>query len=296
MSDYTYNDGNLVFKGSNVSFAVTFAVPDYQAADFVEYSAFLEGYDKEWRAFTLDNTVSYTDVPAGTYNLRLRYKKDVYDAGPQEFRVKVRIRRGFFRSPLFMVLVVLAFLALLAFSLFCWRTILRARDKDTAAIALPEEICKMLADVIARRTIGQKDRLRMEELGTLADAIAPTSEDDMAFVRRTIEVLSENITREDLGTALIADRMAMTPRSFYRRFRSISSITPGALIKIYRLEMASRLLLESDKQIMDVLAEVGISSRSYFYKEFTERFGMTPGAWKTSHGVSATDEGTKQGA
>ena len=27
------------------------------------------------------------------------------------------------------------------------------------------------------------------------------------------------------------------------------------------------------------------------YKEFTERFGMTPGAWKSSHGVSAADEG-----
>ena len=63
----------------------------------------------------------------------------------------------------------------------------------------------------------------------------------MAFVRKTIKVLSENITREDLGTALIADRLAMTPRSFYRRFRSISRITPGALIKFYRLEMASRL-------------------------------------------------------
>lgn len=295
MSDYTDKDGNLTFKGSNVSFAVSFAVPDYQAAGFVEYSAFLEGYDKEWSPYTLDNKVSYTDVPAGTYTLRLRYKKDVYDTLPEEFHIRVRIRRAFFRSPLFMGLVVLAFLVLLAFCLIGWRIILRARDKETA-VALPEEIRKMLADVIARRSSGQKDRLRMEELGTLADAITPANEDDMAFVRRTIEVLSENITREDLGTALIADRLAMTPRSFYRRFRNISNITPGALIKIYRLEMASRLLLDSDKQIMDVLAEVGISSRSYFYKEFTERFGMTPGAWKSSHGVSAAEEGTKQDA
>jgi AraC-like DNA-binding protein len=295
MSDYTDKDGNLLFKGSDVSFAVSFAAPDYQAAGFVEYSAFLEGYDKEWSPYTLDNKVSYTDVPAGTYTLRLRYKKDVYDTLPEEFHIRVHIRRAFFRSPLFMALVVLAFLVLLAFCLIGWRIILRARDKETAAIALPEEIRKMLADVIARRSSGQKDRLRMEELGTLADAITPANEDDMAFVRRTIEVLSENITREDLGTALIADRLAMTPRSFYRRFRSISNITPGALIKIYRLEMASRLLLDSDKQIMDVLAEVGISSRSYFYKEFTERFGMTPGAWKSSHGVSAEDEGANRG-
>ncbi len=292
ISDYTDKNGNLVFKGSNVSFAVTFAVPDYQAADFIEYSAFLEGYDKEWSPYTLGKQVSYTDVPAGTYTLRLRYKKDVYGNGPEEFRIKVRIHRSFFYSPFFLILVALAFLALLVYCLSCTRIIREAREKGTAA-ALSDEVLKMLADVITRKTGGKKDRIRMEELGSLADDISCNNEDDMAFVRKTIEVLSENITREDLGTALIADRMAMTPRSFYRRFRSISRITPGALIKIYRLEMASRLLLEGDKQILDVLAEVGISSRSYFYKEFTERFGMTPGAWKAAHGVCAEDECTK---
>ena len=78
----------------------------------MEYSAFLEGYDKEWSVYTLNNKVTYTDVPAGTYTLRLRYKKDVYDILPEEFSIKVRIRRGFFRSSLFMVLVGLAFLGL----------------------------------------------------------------------------------------------------------------------------------------------------------------------------------------
>jgi len=289
MSDYTDKDGNLIFKGSPVSFAVSFAVPDYQAAGLVEYAAFLEGFDKEWSAFTLGNQVSYTDVPAGTYTLRLRYKKDVYDAGPEELRIKVRIRPGFFRSPLFMSFVALAFLALLLYSLNAYRKIRAAREKGPADEP-SADVLKMLADVVSRKSDARKDRFKMEELGSLADDITCASEDDIAFVHKTIEVLAENITREDLGTALIADRLAMTPRSFYRRFRSISNITPGALIKIYRLEMASHLLLDENKQILDVLAEVGISSRSYFYKEFTERFGMTPGAWKAAHGVCGEEE------
>ena len=288
MSDYIDKNGRLLFKGSPVSFAVTFAAPDYRASGLVEYSAFLEGYDKEWSAYTLGNKVSYTDVPAGVYTLRLRYKKDVYDTAPEEFRITVRIRPGFFKSPLFMGIVVLAFLVLLLYSLNAYRKIRQAREKGTA-VALSNEVLKMLADVISRRTGGKKDGVKMEELGSLADDFVCTSEDDMAFVRKTIDVLADNITREDLGTALIADRLAMTPRSFYRRFRSISNITPGALIKIYRLEMASRLLLDENKQILDVLAEVGISSRSYFYKEFTERFGMTPGAWKAANGVCADE-------
>lgn len=42
------------------------------------------------------------------------------------------------------------------------------------------------------------------------------------------------------------------------------------------MEKAARLLLDEELSIQDVIMEVGISSRSYFYKEFTRRFGMTP--------------------
>ena len=174
-----------------------------------------------------------------------------------------------------------------------YRKIREAREESTAARTSSDEVLKGLAEAISLAIDGKKDRIEMEELGSLANDIGCSNEDDMAFVRKTIKVLSENITREDLGTALIADRLAMTPRSFYRRFRSISNITPGALIKFYRLEMASRLLLDDSKQILDVLAEVGISSRSYFYKEFTARFGMTPGAWKAAHGGKAEELCTK---
>ena len=41
---------------------------------------------------------------------------------------------------------------------------------------------------------------------------------------------------------------------------------PSDLIKNYRMEKAARLLREEDLSIQDVIADVGISSRSYFYK------------------------------
>ncbi len=42
------------------------------------------------------------------------------------------------------------------------------------------------------------------------------------------------------------------------------------------MEKAARLLADESLSIQDVISDVGISSRSYFYKEFTRRFGMTP--------------------
>ena len=32
--------------------------------------------------------------------------------------------------------------------------------------------------------------------------------------------------------------------------------------------------------IQEVIADVGISSRAYFYKEFTRKFGMTPKVYR----------------
>ena len=96
------------------------------------------------------------------------------------------------------------------------------------------------------------------------------------FIRKLLQVIEQNLDQEELGSTLIADRMAMSPRQFYRKFKEISNAAPSDLIKSYRMEKAARLLQNEELSIQDVIAEVGISSRSYFYKEFTRRFGMTP--------------------
>ena len=70
--------------------------------------------------------------------------------------------------------------------------------------------------------------------------------------------------------------MAMSPRQFYRRYKEIAEISPSDLIKNYRIEKAAGLLLTTDRSIQDIIADVGISSRAYFYKEFTRKFDMTP--------------------
>ena len=116
----------------------------------------------------------------------------------------------------------------------------------------------------------------MEELGDLAGQIVCTTTEQADFIRKLLKVIEENLDKEELGSTLIADRMAMSSRQFYRKFKEISNTAPGDLIKSYRMEKAARLLLDEELSIQDVIMEVGISSRSYFYKEFTRRFGMTP--------------------
>lgn len=70
--------------------------------------------------------------------------------------------------------------------------------------------------------------------------------------------------------------MAMSSRQFYRKFKDISSLSPSDLIKNARMEKAAELLSETSLSIQEVISEVGIVSRSYFYKEFMLKYGVTP--------------------
>ena len=49
------------------------------------------------------------------------------------------------------------------------------------------------------------------------------------------------------------------------------------------MEKAARLLQNRDLSIQDVISDVGISSRAYFYKEFTRKFGVTPKVYRETY-------------
>lgn len=153
-------------------------------------------------------------------------------------------------------------------------------------IVLPYDIL-FLREVVHNAIYGKREakQIYMEELGDLAGQIVCTTTEQADFIRKLLKVIEENLDKEELGSTLIADRMAMSSRQFYRKFKEISNTAPGELIKSYRMEKAARLLLDEELSIQDVIMEVGISSRSYFYKEFTRRFGMTPKDYREQRNV-----------
>lgn len=144
-------------------------------------------------------------------------------------------------------------------------------------IVLPYDILFLKED-IHRAIYGKREakQIYLEDLGELAGQIACTTTEQVDFIRKLLQVIEQNLDQEGLGSTFIADRMAMSPRQFYRKFKEISSTSPTDLIKNYRLEKAAQLLREEELTIQDIISDVGISSRSYFYKEFARKFGVTP--------------------
>ena len=102
-----------------------------------------------------------------------------------------------------------------------------------------------------------------------------------------VAVSEENIESEEFGTSFIADKLAMSPRQFYRRFKEVSNCPPALFIKNYRLEKAASLLVETDMPIREVMDRIGITSRSYLYREFAAKYGTTPSDWRNARGGAA---------
>lgn len=66
----------------------------------------------------------------------------------------------------------------------------------------------------------------------------------------------------------------LTARNFYRKFKKISGRTPSEFIKEYRFEYAARLLTTTHLTIQEIMYRVGISNKSYFYREFQKKYGL----------------------
>src|SRR5690606_14739084 len=85
---------------------------------------------------------------------------------------------------------------------------------------------------------------------------------------------------EDLSVDRLAERAAMSPRTFARAFRAETGITPAAHVEALRVEAARRLLETSDLTVAEVARRVGMSRAETLHRAFVRRTGTTPAAYR----------------
>lgn len=101
-------------------------------------------------------------------------------------------------------------------------------------------------------------------------------QEDKEFLESVTDIIRDNIDKENLRPELIADKLGMNTRNLYRRFKKVSELSPSDYIKDYRFMYAARLLVTTNLTIQEIIYKVGISNKSYFYREFTKKYQMTP--------------------
>lgn len=94
--------------------------------------------------------------------------------------------------------------------------------------------------------------------------------------------------------AQAARTLNLTESYFSRLFKTRVGIGYAAYLQMHRLNMAAQLLLSGTSQVSQIAYAVGFASAAHFSTVFTQRFGLTPRAYRLRAGVELP--GTQESA
>lgn len=90
---------------------------------------------------------------------------------------------------------------------------------------------------------------------------------------------------EALRLSLLSRALATSPFHLSRTFSLHEGETLQDFIMRARMERAGQLLRETERTVLDICGEVGLSSPSHFTKEFKRHFGRTPLKYRRAPGA-----------
>lgn len=100
--------------------------------------------------------------------------------------------------------------------------------------------------------------------------------DDKKFLIQLSETIEQNITDENLSPAWLSEKMLMSRMQFYRKLKELTQQTPSEFIRNVKLNKAVHLLKTTNLTILEVMYNSGFNNKSYFYREFTAKYSMSP--------------------
>ena len=129
-----------------------------------------------------------------------------------------------------------------------------------------------------RNILASRERLKelygkkfsLESLG-----IETTSADD-TFMQKLFEVIEQNFSNPELNVETLCKGVGMGRANFYRKLKAITDLSPIDLIRNKRLEIAAKMLLETDMNVSEVSVNIGFNSHAYFATCFKAMYGMSP--------------------
>ena len=88
--------------------------------------------------------------------------------------------------------------------------------------------------------------------------------------------VQENLTKPSLGFDEVCDHIGVTKIYFGRLFQKEEQVSFGSYINQERIELAKKLLRETNLRVSEVADHVGFSNSKYFSVVFKSLTGLTP--------------------
>jgi len=182
-------------------------------------------------------------------------------------------------------------------------TMLKDLDIDPSGISIRYEaidrdpFIEFVADQILKEMEVESStgRLLIESLGSalsahLVHAYAATSVRlkqsigthkplDPKRLSRVTDFINASVER-DFTVNEMASVACMSPAHFSRSFKAATGTAPHEYVSRQRLDLAKRLLLTSDRLLVDIAYATGFSSQANFNRAFRKAVGTTPSAYR----------------
>jgi len=98
-------------------------------------------------------------------------------------------------------------------------------------------------------------------------------------LRRVIEAMDAQLA-DDFSLAQLARTAELSEYHFSRMFKRATGLSPSQYFIGLRMARARRLLIETQRSVIDIGLEVGYSSASHFSQVFRREVGVTPSAYR----------------
>ncbi len=103
------------------------------------------------------------------------------------------------------------------------------------------------------------------------------------FLKSAIKVVDKHIKMPEFTHEVLANELAMSSSSFYRKIKKTTNLTPAGFIKSIRLKKAAQLLKDTDLTVSEIIEHVGYLDARSFRKSFKDQFGDTPTEYRNEN-------------
>jgi len=149
---------------------------------------------------------------------------------------------------------------------------------DMSLEMVASDLGNAVAHVIAKRLVLYARRPGYQS--QFSPVLTAQSHADAPFAA-LIDWMRENLAQQ-LDVPRLADKVAMSERTFLRRFTKSTGETPAHFVETLRLDQ-TRNLLAAGMSLKEIAARTGYLTGAQLSKAFDRRFGMTPLLFRELH-------------
>jgi len=146
-----------------------------------------------------------------------------------------------------------------------------------------EAIEKLITEMIKIETEKQieikiNDSLQFPELiNKYRDKSVVLFKEDIEWLINLESLFIEHVSLKKFDLQLFLSKLFMSERSFFRKVKGLTGLTPNKYFSTLKLFYAKQLFKNKEyKSVNQVVSRIGCKDHSYFTNKFTSEFAQTP--------------------